>query len=98
MAKARYQFRCARCGGNAYLDKALVQGTRFDIACIHCGQRKIVNAKTSKNAAIIFNYYKLNELTPVGGDLHRKYLAKVASIKSLNDRLRRHRLATGDGS
>lgn len=80
--------RCQRCKGNAYVDKVTIQGTRFDIACLHCGQRVSANAKTNAFARALYRDMNLAELSSPGGDLRTRYLAKMNSIENLNARLR----------
>lgn len=49
---------CKNCRGNIYLDKTTVRGTEFDLACLLCGWRKSVDAKTNALARELFK--KLN--------------------------------------
>jgi hypothetical protein len=48
--------RCKTCNGNMYVDKTTVEGTRFDIACLMCGRRKFVDAKTNAFGKKVFKY------------------------------------------
>jgi hypothetical protein len=45
---------CKNCGGNVYVDKTTVQGTKFDLACLLCGWRKSVDAKTNALAKVLY--------------------------------------------
>ena len=79
--------RCSRCSGNVYVDKVTVEGTRFDIACIMCGERKFLDAKTSKFAAKLYKKYSLDlEHTSVFS-LHELWLFRQQAIYELNKRL-----------
>lgn len=45
---------CSTCKGNVYVDKTSVSGTAFDLACLHCGRRWHMDAKTSDLAGKIY--------------------------------------------
>jgi hypothetical protein len=51
---------CKACRGNIYVDKTTVEGTRFDLACLLCGWRKSVDAKTNPLAKVL--YQELNRV------------------------------------
>lgn len=35
--------KCSRCGGRSLLDRVFSDNMSFEVACIHCGDRKYIN-------------------------------------------------------
>jgi hypothetical protein len=49
---------CQKCSGDLYVDKSTITGTKFDLVCLYCGDRKFLDAKTNAFSKYLFDKVK----------------------------------------
>lgn len=79
---------CKVCGGNVYVDKVSVQGTRFELACLQCGRRLDADAKTNSFAKYLYRTLRLVETSGANVDVRIMFLRKMEDIQHRNAHIR----------
>jgi len=55
---------CTRCNaGRLFLDRVFTDNTSFEVACLHCGDRKYINKNTEMGKWLAVREIKLDRLT-----------------------------------
>lgn len=83
---------CKTCGGNIYVDKVTVQGTRFELACLHCGRRRDADAKTNTFAKSLYRGMNLIDFAGADVDVRTMFLRKMEDIRNRNAHIRAQRV------